>query len=215
MNRLEFMRQLELLLWDIPESDRLDAIAYYNDYFDEAGLENERQVIMELGSPERVAAIIKADLNTSGNEQAEYTEQGYSDGRSGVNPNTPATRKQRRPLPLALVIVLLVFAAPVILGIGGGLIGGVFGLLGGLIGIVAGGIGMFVGGIVSLVGGIIKLIVSPVEGLVLIGTGSLVTALGILFVLLFVLCIFKWLPKLFRSVINWLQRRISSIRGGV
>ena len=215
MNRLEFMRQLELLLWDIPESDRLDAIAYYNDYFDEAGLENERQVIMELGSPERVAAIIKADLNTSGNEQAEYTEQGYSDGRSGVNPNTPATRKQRRPLPLALVIVLLVFAAPVILGIGGGLIGVVFGLLGGLIGIVAGGMGMLVGGIVSLVGGIIKLIVSPVKGLVLIGTGSLVTALGILFVLLFVLCIFKWLPKLFRGVINWLQRRISSIRGGV
>lgn len=215
MNRVEFMRQLESLLWDIPESDRLDAIDYYNDYFDEAGLENEYQVIMELGSPERVAAIIKADLNTQGNEQAEYTEYGYSDGREGINPNTPATRKQRRPLPLALVIVLLIFAAPAILGLGGGLIGVIFGLLGGLIGIVAGGIGMLVGGIVSLVGGIIKLIVSPVKGLVLIGTGSLVTALGILFVLLFVLCIFKWLPKLFRHVINWIQRRIGGIRGGV
>ena len=36
MNRVEFMKQLERLLWDIPENDRLDAIAYYNDYFDEA-----------------------------------------------------------------------------------------------------------------------------------------------------------------------------------
>ena len=215
MNRLEFMHQLENLLWDIPENDRLDAIAYYNDYFDEAGLENEKQVIHELGSPERVAAIIKADLNTSGNEKAEYTEQGYSDGRSGVNPNTPATRKQKRQLPLALVIVLLVFASPVLLGIGGGLIGGIFGLLGGIIGIVAGGIGMLFGGIVSLVSGIIKLVVSPIKGLVLIGTGSLITALGILFVLLFVVCVFKWLPKLFRNIINWIQKRIGGMRGGV
>ena len=215
MNRVEFMQQLERLLWDIPENDRVDAIAYYNDYFDEAGPENENQVIKELGSPERVAAIIKADLNLSGNEQAEYTEKGYSDGRSGVNPNTPATRKQRKGLPLALVIILLVFASPVILGVGGGLIGLVFGLLGGLIGLVAGGIGMIVGGIVSLVGGIIKLIVSPVKGLVLLGTGSLVTAIGILFVLFFVVCVFKWFPKLLRTVVNWIQNRIGGMRGGI
>ena len=51
MNRAEFMRQLERLLMDIPENDRLDAIAYYNDYFDEAGVENEARVIQKLGSP--------------------------------------------------------------------------------------------------------------------------------------------------------------------
>ncbi len=45
MNRVEFMKQLERLLGDIPENDRLDAIAYYNDYFDEAGTENEAQVM--------------------------------------------------------------------------------------------------------------------------------------------------------------------------
>ena len=215
MNRVDFMRELERLLCDIPEHDRLDAIAYYNDYFDEAGIENEANVLRELGSPARVAAIIKSDLNTTGNEQAEYTETGYSDGRKGPNPNTPATRKERKQLPLALVIVLLVFASPLLLGVGGGLLGVVFGLLGGFIGIVVGGIGMLIGGIASLVGGIIKLIVSPVKGLILIGTGSLITALGILFVLLVVLCIFKWFPKLFRYVMNWLQKRIGGIRGGV
>ena len=205
MNRVEFMRQLENLLWDLPESDRLDAIAYYNDYFDEAGIENEEKVLRELGSPERVASIIKADLNTEGNEEAEYTEQGYSDGRQGVNPNTPAPRKEKKKLPMALIIVLLVFAAPVLLGVGGGLLGGVLGLAGGLIGLVAGGIGLLVGGVVSLVSGLIKLVFSPLKGLVLVGTGSLITAVGILFVVLLVLCIFKWLPKLCRKIVNWIK----------
>ncbi len=205
MNRVEFMRQLENLLWDLPESDRLDAIAYYNDYFDEAGVENEEKVLRELGSPERVASIIKADLNTEGNEEAEYTEQGYSDGRQGVNPNTPAPRKEKKKLPMALIIVLLVFAAPVLLGVGGGLLGGVLGLAGGLIGLVAGGIGLLVGGVVSLVSGLIKLVFSPLKGLVLVGTGSLITAVGILFVVLLVLCIFKWLPKLCRKIVNWIK----------
>ena len=215
MNRVEFMQQLERLLLDIPEHDRLDAIAYYNDYFDEAGPENEVNVLRELGSPERVASIIKADLNIAGNEKAEYTEQGYSDGRNGVNPNTPVTRKKRIILPLPLVIVILVFASPLLLGIGGGLLGGIVGLFGGLIGIIAGGFGMLISGIVGLIGGIIRLMVAPVEGLVIIGTGSLVTALGILFVLLFVLCVFKWFPKLFRNVINWIQDKIHCMKGGM
>ena len=205
MNRVEFMRQLESLLLDIPESDRLDANAYYNDYFDEAGIENEEKVIRELGSPARVASIIKADLNATGNEKAEYTEQGYSDGRQGVNPNTPAPRKEKKKLPMALIIVLLVFAAPVLLGVGGGLLGGVLGLAGGLIGLVAGGIGLLAGGVVSLVSGLIKLVFSPLKGLVLVGTGSLITAVGILFVVFLVLCIFKWLPKLCRKIMDWIK----------
>ena len=205
MNRVEFIRQLESLLWDLSESDRLDAIAYYNDYFDEAGIENEERVLKELGSPERVAAMIKADLNTDGNEKAEYTEQGYSDGRQGVNPNTPAPRKEKKKLPMALIIVLLVFAAPVLLGVGGGLLGGVLGLAGGLIGLVAGGIGMLAGGVVSLVSGVIKLVFSPLKGLVLIGTGSLITALGLLIAVFLVLCIFKWMPKLFRKIADWIK----------
>ena len=81
MNREEFMRQLERLLWEIPVNDREDAIAYYQDYFDEAGAENEEKVIKELGSPERVAAVIKADRNRYGTdlpyveEQIEYIEK--------------------------------------------------------------------------------------------------------------------------------------------
>ena len=49
MRREEFMRELEYLLRDIPANEREDALAYYENYFDEAGAENEQQVIKELG----------------------------------------------------------------------------------------------------------------------------------------------------------------------
>lgn len=53
MNRIEFMEELSGLLQDIPEEDRMDALNYYNDYFDDAGAENEKNVIDELESPEK------------------------------------------------------------------------------------------------------------------------------------------------------------------
>ena len=211
MNRVEFMQQLERLLADIPENDRLDAIEYYNNYFDEAGAENEAQVIRELGSPGRVAAIIKADFNANGGQQAEYTE-----GQS-VERNTPAKKekgyraqKQKRSIPWPLIIVLLVFASPVLVGVGGGLLGGLGGVLGALFGIavavIACGVAFIVAGIVLFVVGIVRMFLSPVEGLITMGLGSLMLALGILLTLLFIWCAFKWIPTLFRGCVNLFQR---------
>ena len=66
MDRAQFMEQLKRLLSDIPEYEREEALDYYESYFDDAGQEKEAMVIRELGSPGKVAAIIKADLE-SGN----------------------------------------------------------------------------------------------------------------------------------------------------
>ncbi|MGO5543617.1 DUF1700 domain-containing protein [Blautia sp. HCP3S3_H10_1] len=81
MDRAQFMKQLERLLSDISEAERQEALAYYNSYFDEAGPENEASVIRELGSPGKVAAIIKADLEEQDDGYARYTEHGYEDMR--------------------------------------------------------------------------------------------------------------------------------------
>jgi uncharacterized membrane protein len=62
MNRTEFMRQLEKLLHDIPVGEREEAIQYYNDYFDDAGVEREPDVIESLGNPARVARTIQKEL---------------------------------------------------------------------------------------------------------------------------------------------------------
>ena len=68
MNRKEFMERLERLLWNISDSEREEALQYYNDYFDDAGEENEAKVIEELGSPNQVAQKIKAGCSDQTSE---------------------------------------------------------------------------------------------------------------------------------------------------
>jgi len=48
MNREEFMAKLKALLGDIPAEEREEALQYYEDYFDDAGADNEAEVIREL-----------------------------------------------------------------------------------------------------------------------------------------------------------------------
>lgn len=70
MKRAEFMRQLESLLQNIPAAEREEALQYYNNYFDDAGGENEQEVIDALGNPARVAENIRRDLLESGYGEA-------------------------------------------------------------------------------------------------------------------------------------------------
>lgn len=77
MSRVEFMRRLAELLADVSLAEREEAIQYYNDYFDDAGAENEQSVIASLGSPEELAKTIKAGLFDGGNT-GEFTEKGFS-----------------------------------------------------------------------------------------------------------------------------------------
>lgn len=70
MKRGEFMMRLAVLLSDIPDEEKTDALKFYNNYFDDAGPENEENVIAELGSPEKVARSIKESIgqDTRGQE---------------------------------------------------------------------------------------------------------------------------------------------------
>ena len=72
MNRSEFMFRPAQLLSDLSQAERSEALQYYQDYFDEAGPENEQQIIMELGSPEAVAASIKAGLSSEDSEKGSF-----------------------------------------------------------------------------------------------------------------------------------------------
>ncbi len=77
MNRAEFLRRLTELLSDVSPTEREEAIQYYNDYFDDAGVENESGVIASLGTPEELARTIKAGLSDGG-AGGEFTEAGFS-----------------------------------------------------------------------------------------------------------------------------------------
>lgn len=76
-----FIKELEYLLQDVKEEEKEDALEYYRDYLEEAGPEKEEQVIREFGSPERVAAIIRAGISGNIEDGGEFTETGYGDER--------------------------------------------------------------------------------------------------------------------------------------
>ena len=78
------------VLQDLQETERQDVLQYYEDYFEEGGADQEEQIILTLGSPEHVAAVIKGSLNTGEEfEYGEYTECGYQDERFQENKDTP------------------------------------------------------------------------------------------------------------------------------
>ena len=77
MSRWEFMRQLEELLSDISPNEREEALQYYNDYFNDAGRENEQDVIEALGSPKQVALIGKDGLSENA-YPGEFTDSGFT-----------------------------------------------------------------------------------------------------------------------------------------
>ena len=125
MNRIEFMTELAALLQDVPVEERREAMQYYNDYFDDAGEENEEQVISELGNPAKVAATIKADLGSQAGDYAEYSENGYTDSRFDQK-EMPAGRdyqrkeekeppKTSRALKIVLIIAIILVGAPVLI----------------------------------------------------------------------------------------------------
>lgn len=146
MSRIEFMEKLEYLLQDIPDEEKTDALAYYQDYFAEAGDENEEQVIREFGSPERIAAIIRAELSGNLEDGGGFTETGYQDERfrepgyqvakhhdlpeidetadTGQHDAEPGYRRNQdspliRLLKLAGFLIVLSILGPIALGAGG------------------------------------------------------------------------------------------------
>ncbi len=97
MEKVIFMNRLKDLLVDLPESERIEALQYYEDYFSDAGLENEQEVINELGSPEALAAAIHKEVNGQSavhDTQGEYTEQGFHNANYYENLEYPERQQK-------------------------------------------------------------------------------------------------------------------------
>lgn len=62
MKRVEFMTELAVLLQDISAEERMSAMRYYNEFFDDAGIKDEDEVTVKIGSPKELAEEIKAGL---------------------------------------------------------------------------------------------------------------------------------------------------------
>ena len=98
MNRADYMAALRRALSVLPEEERANALRYYEEYFDDAGPENEAKAIEELGEPAKVAAQILAD----------YREL------TAVPHAQPIKEKRRwRGISPLLLIVLVLLAIPI------------------------------------------------------------------------------------------------------
>lgn len=160
MNRWEFMKELDNLLADIPEEERKEALNYYNDYFDDAGVENTAHVISELGSPSEVAAQIRAefatalqpienvsrekepgDSTTAEGTWTDYKEGAYNKTESASseytysNANETVGTEEKKKLStgwIVLIVILCILASPALLGA----VSGIFGVLVAIIAVI-------------------------------------------------------------------------------
>ena len=256
MNRNEFMKQLEALLQNISQAEREEALQYYNDYFDDAGSENEQSVIEALGNPARVAENIKRDLYANG-----YATNGYDDYSQSVsrdkavipygqkeeepphngtdrettepavaqaqiqesNAGNKKTGKKMSTEMIILIIILVLFASPILLSVGAGIVTAAVGILTGLLGLIIGWFGVIFGFGVAAVAlfivfvilaavGTMVLFTEPLVGVALIGGGLVCGGIGILFMMLTVAMAGIVTPAICKGIIALFQKLSNKLR---
>ncbi|MDD6010233.1 MAG: DUF1700 domain-containing protein [Lachnospiraceae bacterium] len=228
MNRVEYMKELEALLADIPADEREDAINYYNDYFDEGGEENEEATIEALGDVHKLAASIKLANKEDYVSDGEFTETGYHDlneeGSRKMDDYGEVAVTERRhrnsgftPATLIIIALLAICAlpilGPILLGILGVLIGIIATVAGVLIAIFAIGVAGIVAGVLTLLAGISGIITYPMGAVFTIGAAFLSISIGMLIIVAMVKLIKFIIPPIIRAIVaavklpvKWLRR---------
>lgn len=234
MNRKEYLERLEQLLLVLPYEEREEALQYYNDYFDDAGSENEADVIRELGSPEEVVAKIRAGY---AGEYGEYSEQGYEDARfyrnqeimvdpTGVNsdwegiPKEEAAgagyrteskeRKSNTNVWKVIAIILLVLlASPIIVPLSIAGIAVLFAIVVAIFAVIfslgVSGFAILFAGIVVIVAGLAKVMLAPAVGILAAGVGCILLAIGILLSWAIISVFIKVVPGMIRGMVKVLR----------
>ena len=215
MNRVDFMEQLESLLQNISPAEREEALQYYNEYFNDAGEENEQDVIEALGNPAKVAENIKRDLSGNGYGESAYQKTSASDKAIVEYRQTSAEGASKENKlstgVIVLIVILCVLASPIALGMGSGILGTLIGIIASWFGLIlsfgAVAILLLLAMLVLLIVGIMCAFQAPLVGVVVLGIGLLCGGIGILFLMLTVAmagiatpAICSGIAKLFRKL---------------
>lgn len=113
MNREKFILELKNRLSKLPKDELEAAIGYYEEYFDEAGPENELRVIQELGSPAVIAKQMMADFAI---KNASDEAPSPKNGVWTIWVVLLAILASPIALPLAFACIMLVFAGIMVIG---------------------------------------------------------------------------------------------------
>lgn len=166
MNREEFLKELEYRLRRLPKEERTEALAFYWDYLDDAGPENEAAALETLGSPKTVARQIvqKAAVKAVSPKEGASEKRGFFSTLWLVILGICAAPVA---LPLAATAVLLLLAALLVVAAI---------LISALALLVAAGIS----GVFSVVLGVPVLLSAPANGAVVVGFGLLLTGISVI-----------------------------------
>lgn len=188
MNKTEFLNQLALQLSDISPEEREEALSYYQEYIEDAGLENEEALLQELGSPQKVASDIKKDINQRTTYSGEASPNAVATRTEAYNQNEKRnSKKESNKSNLALILVLAValcpFWIPLVVAVVSVIFSAIITILAVIFAVGIIGIACLLVGVVLFALGIYNLFLSPFVGALLIGISLIIFALGILFTL--------------------------------
>ncbi len=209
MSRIEFMEELEALLKHISVEDRTDALQFYNNYFDDAGEDQEDVIIKELESPQKVARIILSSFEEGEEKHGNYTEQGYYDDRY-VNKDEISFKQQNvksrektenkgKVSKIIVIILILLFGWPFILAILGVIVAII-------VAIVSVPFALLISGLAVVVTGVACMFLLPATGLLVTGVGLVLTVVGVALSILVVRVIIRVMVPLLKGVINLCRR---------
>lgn len=210
MNRREFIAELDRLLEKMPEEERRAAVQYYMDYFADAGVENEADVIRELGSPQKVAESIKADyygthFDENKYERKDYVERRYESNGETCGQNTSGKSGRDKRIMLLLIVLIAVILWPLTLGVGSIVLGLVLTVVCFFAGLVIAAAGIMLSGIIIFVAGAVLLVIPP-AAFVVMGIGVLIFVLGLAGTAVTVkLCTIVY-PAMLRGFVNLCRR---------
>lgn len=179
MDREKYLNELESYLSLLKPEERADAIIFYSEYIEDAGLTTREQIEEKLGTPRQLSRKILADHSIK-MSQDEVNEQKIATPRSNIK--------------MIWLILLTLLASPFVLGAGGLLVGFLILILFAIVGVIFVLGVLFCAGVVVMGGliytGIALLFTSWATGIFYLGLGLL--ALGVLLV---ILPIFYWMMK--------------------
>lgn len=161
MNRYSYLNALSNLIQnELPADEYNNVMQYYSEYFADAGVEKESEVMSALGTPEELAASIIAE-------------------QRGKDPEEVVVRAKKKGLPIGWIIAIAILGSPIwlaLLCVVIALAACVFGLLAAFVSLA---VGFVLGGAILIIGGIGRLFIVPAEGLVVLGVGFVMEAVGI------------------------------------
>lgn len=169
MDRERYLTELEEYLQALTPEERADAIMFYSEFIEDAGLETRAQIEDRLGTPRALSKKVLADYSIRSVEK-EVKHRNTATPRSNVK--------------MIWLVILALLASPVLIGVGGILIGLLVAIVAVFLAVVFGAVILFCGGVVlmgvTLYIGFALLISNWAVGLFYLGIG--VTALGALLV---------------------------------